>query len=139
MKHSHTEPWPPASTIQIVLTYAHVLSPIILLVVFLFAFVWHSIAISTTVESLEPLQLGPGGKPLPRGLSSSAKAKKATEMVDYSPGRKYLFTWFSALILLSFIGNAILVIVETLKKRSENWWCGEAFVVSEQSLTRSRV
>ena len=126
--------WLSNSAAQAILTHTHFSSPIVLLAIFLITFVWHSIASTTTANSNQTRPLGPGGKPLPRGLSPSAKAKRASQIVDFSPGRKQTFTWLSALLIFTFVGNGILVVLQALLKRKENWWCGESVVVSELTL-----
>ena len=131
MANAGSEQWLSNQTAQAILVYFHFISPIVIFAVFLIAFVWHSISTSSTPDSNAPQPLGPGGKPLPRGLSPSAKAKQASQLVDFSPGRKKAFTWLSALLILSFAGSGALIVLQAVLKRSESWWCGESFVVSE--------
>ena len=104
--------------------------PIILLAFFLLAFTARSIATSSSASSKadEPIY-GPGGKPLP----ASKKAKKASKCdpgPDLSRPRKLVFEWLSVVACLTFVANAINVIVHALYARKQGWWCGQAAVVS---------
>ena len=118
---------------QEIMVYTHYSSPIILLVFFLVAFTAHSI-LTASKEDVVPAktggQTGPGGKPLPRNTSPTAKAAREKKALDFSPSRKLLFTWLSAGVVLTFLGNAVTVIVHALVDRKDNWWCGQAVVVS---------
>jgi hypothetical protein len=111
------------------LQYAY---PIILLAFFLLAFTVRSIATSSSANSNgdEPVY-GPGGKPLPL----SKKAKKASKRdpgPELSRPRKLVFEWLSVAACLTFVANAINVIVHALYARKQGWWCGQAVVVSAQ-------
>lgn len=118
---------------QEVMVYTHYASPIILLVFFLLAFTAHSIltASKEDVVQAETGQTGPGGKPLPRNSSPIAKAAREKAALDFSPSRKLIFTWLSAGVVLTFLGNAVTVIVHALLDRKDNWWCGQAVVVGD--------
>lgn len=123
-------PW---VTAQTVLDYLHFASPITLFVVFLVAFIAHSIATASKDETLSPQQhqTGPGGKPLPRTTSPAAKAKAKSKTLDFSPRRKLLFILLSITLIATFVGNTVLVIVHALTHRKENWWCGQGVVVRD--------
>lgn len=116
-----------------ILVYTHYASPIVLLVFFLVAFTSHSIitAPREDVVQAETGQTGPGGKPLPRNSSPAAKAAREKKALDFSPSRKLLFVWLSAGVVLTFLGNAVTVIVHALLDRKDNWWCGQAVVVCD--------
>ena len=118
---------------QDIMVYTHYASPIILLVFFLVAFTAHSIltAPKEDVVQAEPSQTGPGGKPLPRTSSPTAKAAREKKALDFSPSRKLLFTWLSVGVVLTFLGNAATVIVHAVLDRKDNWWCGQAVVVCD--------
>ena len=118
---------------QEIMLYTHYASPIILLVFFLLAFTAHSIltASEEDVVQAETSQTGPGGKPLPRNSSPTAKVAREKKALDFSPSRKLLFTWLSLSVVLTFLGNTVTVIVHALLGRKDNWWCGEAVVVSD--------
>ncbi|KAF6226337.1 hypothetical protein HO133_009203 [Letharia lupina] len=116
---------------QEIMVYTHYASPIILLVFFLVAFTAHSILTASKEDVVQPEtgQTGPGGKPLPRNSSPTAKAAREKKALDFSPSRKLLFTWLSAGVVLTFLGNAVTVIVHALLDRKDNWWCGQAVVI----------
>ena len=123
----------PHRKVQEIMLYTHYASPIILLVFFLVAFTAHSILTASKEDlvQVEPGQTGPGGKPLPRNSSPTAKAAREKKALDFSPFRKLLFTWLSAAIVLTLLGNAVTVIVHALLDRKDNWWCGQAVVVCD--------
>jgi hypothetical protein len=117
--------WP---AVNHLLVYIRFLSPIILIVVFLVAFTVHSIA--TASNNAVPTEVtGPGGKPLPQKPSAATRARRAELAEDVSPARKLLFVWLSVGTIVTFVGNAVLVIVHTVLARQENWWCGESVAV----------
>ncbi len=126
-------PWAsePAAPSTSILVYIHFASPIILLAFFLFVFTAHSIATASknVVVRSSKQQTGPGGKPLPQYISPSAKAQREKQNLDFSPARKLLFTWLSVGAILTFVGNAIGVILHAVFYRSERWWCGESVAV----------
>lgn len=114
-----------------VLVYIHFTSPIILLAFFLLALTAHSIATASkgvTVRS-STQQTGPGGKPLPQNNSPSAKARRDNQALDFSPTRKLLFNWLSVCTILTFFGNATLVVLHAIIARKDAWWCGESVAV----------
>ena len=120
---------------QEIMVYTHYASPIILLIFFLLAFTAHSILTASKEDLIQPSpgQTGPGGKPLPRTSSPAAKAAaREKKALDFSPSRKLLFTWLSAGVVLTFLGNAGTVIVHALLDRKDSWWCGQAVVVCER-------
>jgi len=111
-----------------VLQYAY---PIILLAFFLLVFTVRSIASSTdsnTNDAEQPL-FGPGGKPLP----TSKKAKLHSSLNDHSEisrSRKLVFEWLSVIACLTWVANAVNVIIHALYSRKQGWWCGQSAVVS---------
>lgn len=125
-----SEPWVSNRTAQAMLRFTQFLSPILLFVIFLVAFTFHSISITPpAVKGTMCEALGPGGKPLPRNLSPAAKAKYKQQVADFSPARKAFFNIISLFLTLTFIASAALVIVHALVDRKDNWWCGDSAVV----------
>lgn len=124
------EPWVSNNTAQAILTYVHYAYPIVLLLLFLLAFTLHSVLTASKDDIVEPLpdQTGPGGKPLPRNISPSARKKKQ-EVLDFSPARKLVFGWLSIGVILTFLGNTVTVIVHALVDKKHEWWCGQSAVV----------
>ncbi|KAL8740562.1 MAG: hypothetical protein Q9190_006755 [Brigantiaea leucoxantha] len=124
-------PWVSSETAQSILVYLHFGSPFVLLVFFLVAFTVHSIvtAPGDEVVTASTEVTGPGGKPLPRNASRATKERSDQKRLDFSPARKLIFTWLSVGAILTYIGNAIVVILHALIKRKDQWWCGEAAAV----------
>ena len=124
-------PWVSHETAQDILIYTHYSSPVILVTFFLVAFTAHSIATASVDTIVRPSteQTGPGGKPLPQKVKPSAKERQQKNALDFSRGKKLLFEWLSVGTSLTFIGNAVVVILHTLFNRKDNWWCGESVAV----------
>lgn len=114
-----------------ILVYIHYTSPIILLAFFLVAFTVHSISTASTddIVHASPEQTGPGGKPLPKSTSPSARARREKQILDFSPTRKLLFAWLSVGAILTLVGNAVVVILHAVLDRQNHWWCGESVAV----------
>lgn len=117
-------------TAQDSLVYIHFAYPPILLTLFLVAFTAHSVVTASkdTTIAVATDQTGPGGKPLPKNSGRSARSKKK-EISDFSHARKLLFDFLSVGVILTFVGNAIVVIFHTLICRKNNWWCGQSVAV----------
>ncbi len=124
-------PWVSDTTAQNILVYTHYSSPIILLALFLFAITAYSIATASSEAVIHPSteQTGPGGKPLPQKIRPSAKEKQEKNALCFSRGRKLLFEWLSVGTILTFVGNAVVVILHAIFDRKDNWWCGESVAV----------
>lgn len=114
-----------------VLVYIHYVSPPILLAFFLATFTAHSIVTASKdgVVRASSEQTGPGGKPLPKSTSPSARARREKQILDFSPARKSLFSWLSVGALLTFVGNSVVVILHAVLDRKDHWWCGESVAV----------
>lgn len=129
---SLSSPWVSNNTAQAILTYVHYATPILLLVFFLVVFTAHSIVTAPKDEIVQadPNQTGPGGKPLPRNTSPSARKEKEKQReLDFSPARKLLFDWLSVAVIFTFLGNAVIVMVHALLDRKDEWWCGQSVIV----------
>lgn len=113
------------------LVYIHYASPIILLAFFLVAFTAHSIGTASKDDIVHASteQTGPGGKPLPKSTSPSAKARREKQILDFSSARKSLFTWLSVGAILTLVGNSAVVILHAVLDRKDHWWCGESVAV----------
>ncbi|KAA8567666.1 hypothetical protein EYC84_008139 [Monilinia fructicola] len=116
-------------TTSTILDLTHFNYPWILLVVFLISFITHSILTAEPSDQSGPMLTGPGGKPLPRSVRRTRQDKDKLKLQDFSPVRKLLFLWLSAGILVTFLGNAINIVVHALDKRENGWWCGEATAI----------
>jgi hypothetical protein len=102
-------------------------SPIANLLIYLIAFTIRSITTARNDNDIdhEPQQLGPGGKPLPTH-NHNIKGAHPKDSLDFSRPRRILFEWLSAGILLSLVGNIIIVLTHALYDRKHEWWCGQA-------------
>ena len=107
--------------------YTHFSSPIILLAFFLIAFTAHSISTASDDAVVKPCpdQVGPGGKPLPH----KTRVKERENALDFSRARKLVFNWLSVGTTLTFLGNAVVVILHAVIQRKDQWWCGESVAV----------
>lgn len=117
-------------TTATILNLTHFNYPWVLLVVFLISFITHSILTAESSDETGPMLTGPGGKPLPRSARRTKQDKDKLKLQDFTPIQKLLFLWLSAGILVTFLGNAINIVVHALDKRENGWWCGEATAVS---------
>ncbi len=124
-------PWVSDKTARNILVYTHYCSPIILLAFFLIAITAYSIATASSDAVLHPSteHTGPGGKPLPQKVTPSAKEKQEKNALCFSRGRRLLFEWLSVGTILTFVGNAVVVILHAIFDRKDNWWCGESVAV----------
>ena len=122
-------PWVEDERAQGLLTYLQVAYPIILLILFIAAFTVRSIVTARNDNDAlqQPEQLGPGGKPLPK--KKDKKDLSEANALDFSRPRKLLFQFLSAAVLLSLLGNIVLVIIHALVARNDRWWCGQATTV----------
>ncbi|KAF7909632.1 uncharacterized protein EAF01_003350 [Botrytis porri] len=116
-------------TTATVLNLTHFNYPWVLLVVFLISFITHSILTAESSDETGPMLTGPGGKPLPRSARRTKQDKDKLKLQDFTPVQKLLFLWLSAGILVTFLGNAINIVVHALDKRENGWWCGEATAI----------
>ena len=129
-------PWVSSRTAQDLLVYIHFAYPPVMLALFLIAFTVHSIATASkdTTIAASTDQTGPGGKPLPKNAGPSARSKKKV-ISDFSPARKLLFDLLSVGAILTFVGNAVIVILHALIYRKDNWWCGQSVAVGFTMIT----
>lgn len=129
-KHHRHGHWVAEHKAQRLITTIQFAYPILLLVFFLFTFSLRSILLAKNDgpdDATTEQQLGPGGKPLPK---KKTVQDTTNDFLDFSRPRKLLFQWLALGAALTFVGNAITVIVHALYARSEDWWCGQAAVVS---------
>ncbi|EKD20460.1 heavy metal tolerance protein precursor [Drepanopeziza brunnea f. sp. 'multigermtubi' MB_m1] len=114
------------------LNFVHFYSSPALFIIFIVAFVTNSIlSAENAAESLGPVRLGPGGKPLPRGTArkNEEEREKRKKDKDFSHGRKLFFFYLSAALLATFVANAINIIAHALTDTANGWWCGEAAAI----------
>lgn len=115
------------------LTIAHPLSPIIIIIAFLIAFLTHSLSSAKTSQChpSRTQQTGPNGKPLPRRLSPDRcrSPVESSALPDFSPGARSTFRWLNLLILITYVIDAANTVSHAIISRKEHWWCGQSLVV----------
>jgi hypothetical protein len=122
-----------ATPCVVLLEVVHFHFPWVLLLLFIVAYMVHSVATAeSSAEPAGPTVTGPGGKPLPR---SAKKREEEEERLrrkrqDFSPLRKLVFYYLSAGVIVTFVANAANIVIHALTKREEGWWCGEPMAVS---------
>jgi hypothetical protein len=106
--------------------------PAILVVLFIVAFLAHSV--KNAPDDGGKVQIhamkGPGGRPLPTRRKSANQVKAAAQVKDFPYGMKMVIRFLQAGIILTFLVNAAVIIFETLLNRKEQWWSGQSTVVS---------
>ncbi|EXJ59537.1 uncharacterized protein A1O5_12162 [Cladophialophora psammophila CBS 110553] len=105
--------------------------PAILLIVFVVAFVYHGIKTAPDdggKVTIHPMR-GPGGRPLPIRRRSANQVKEAAAVKDLSPAVKTVFKVGQVIVILSFLGNAAILLFETLLNRKDEWWPGKNAVI----------
>lgn len=124
-------PSPPSSVYGAaywILHYTQYAYPLVLLVVFLVAFVTHSILSSPNSQSISSRSnlTGPGGKPLPPTSRPPSNSPPKQKNDGFGKIRSLLFCWLSVGLIATFIGNTINIVVHAIVERGAGWWCGEA-------------
>lgn len=119
-----------------ILHYVHYTYPLGLLVVFLSAFLAHSIISSPTHQSVSSRSglTGPGGKPLPPTSRPPSNSPPKLTNEGFGKIRSLLFCWLSVGLIGTFVGNIVNIIVHAIVERNAGWWCGEAAAVCSQDL-----
>lgn len=112
---------------------AHTLSPIILLISFLIAFLVHSLSSAKCYyyQSSTPGQTEPGAKSLPRRPSPCRSESSARLLVlpDFSPSARLTFRWLNVLLLITYVIDAASTVSHAIISRDQHWWCGQSLVV----------
>ncbi|RAR09324.1 heavy metal tolerance protein precursor [Stemphylium lycopersici] len=116
----------PVRTTTAILQYAY---PILMLVFFLAAFTYRSIAASKSNTNIaKPTTLGPGGKPLP-ATDPTRNFVKKTAHDDVTQTQKRVFEWVSLATAFTFVGNSVIIVAHALVMQQEHWWAGKAVVI----------
>lgn len=121
-------PWVSSPLAQRILAYTQVISPILLLCLYITAFALRSILTASNdndTNPSQPEQLGPGGKPLPK-KNHLKKDLVVPQRLDFSRPRKLLFEWLSVGVLATLAANIAVIVVHVVWEREEQWWCGQA-------------
>lgn len=88
------------------------------------------LSVQSTVDTEEPVLLGPGGKPLPRSRRKSKQDREQLKQKGFSSSRQAIFNYLSVALLLTFIAHGCNIIIHALVAK-EGWWCGEPMAVSD--------
>ncbi|EGC45999.1 heavy metal tolerance protein [Histoplasma capsulatum var. duboisii H88] len=114
--------------IRMLLHYTRSISPVIIVVVFLIAFVSRSVISARRIPAHPPaIRTGPGGRPLPTRMRSTAVF--APPVSDFSPNAKLTFRWLSVGVLLTFVADAAITMTHVIMYRQMHWWCGQSRVI----------
>ena len=73
---------------------------------------------------------GPGGRPLPQRRVSAKQLKEAVKIKDFSRTAKVTFRVMALGILLTFLAQAIEILLQVIIYRKQQWWPGQSAVVS---------
>jgi hypothetical protein len=69
-----------------------------------------------------------------RQLLHCAKGKGADNKKSFSPIAKRVFNGLSAVLLVTYFGDAAVCVTHVVMTRFEQWWCGQSVVVRGCSL-----
>ena len=131
MEAVNNGPWASDETAKAIMTYIHFATPVILIVYFLAAFTGHSIATASKNTVVKPSSLtGPGGKPLPRNTGRRTEIISEKSVPDFTPATRIVFHWLTVGAVLTFVLNAVVVVLHALVDRENDWWCGQDMAVS---------
>lgn len=109
--------------------------PAIVLGLFLVGFIIYGIkhapdeGDSVTVGALR----GPGGRPLPFRRKSANLVKEAAAVRDFSPMAKFIFRLGQTAIILTFIVDAAIILLQVLLYRKDEWWPGQSAIVCKST------
>ena len=107
-------------------------SPAVILSIFLLGFIIYGIVTAPSDDGKVEVHAkrGPGGRPLPMRRKSASQVKEAARVRDFTPNAKLVFRSLSVGILATLLVNAAAIILQTLIYREDQWWPGQAAVVS---------
>lgn len=123
------------SAAQVFLPYIRISYPIVLLVVFFVIFIVHSARIAKDAGGQgSAVQYGPNGKPLPKRtrVMMMVSGDFAAELAKNRS--RTLFLWLTLFLLTTYIAEAAIHMLHIMLARSQQWWCGQAVVVSLQDV-----
>lgn len=126
---------PPKEQARDVLDYTQIASPVLLFALFVVAFLTNNILEARKAQKTDgdetPPVLGPGGRPLPMRMKSSNKFEKCktTENV-FSDATRLFFLGLTTAMMVTYLGNSVIIIAQAVLNRAYHWWCGQAPIVS---------
>ncbi|KAK6844289.1 hypothetical protein PG995_014399 [Apiospora arundinis] len=116
----------PLDTILRILNTSKVAYPAVVFGVFLISFITYGILHAPRDDN--KLLRGPGGRPLPvRPKPDDRQAAKP--VVELSASANLALRLLHTLIILTFVGHAVLILVQVLLYRQDEWWPGQSAVV----------
>ena len=125
-----------------VLQYFRISYPIVVLVVFFFVFILHSSNVAKQNEAGnigDAAHIGPGGKRLPKRTRVMMMVARELPVELARKKSKAVFLWLTILLLFTYVGDAVLDMTHVMVAKSQQWWCGQAVVVSYDQRPESTV
>ncbi|KAK8039937.1 ABC transporter family protein [Apiospora rasikravindrae] len=117
----------PLATILRILNISKIAYPAVVFGVFLIAFVSYGIIHAPRDDN--KLVRGPGGRPLPVRAKPDRDQESAKATINLSDSAKLALRVLHTLIILTFVGHAVLILLQVLLYRKDEWWPGQAAVV----------
>ncbi|RMZ92136.1 hypothetical protein DV736_g626, partial [Chaetothyriales sp. CBS 134916] len=114
-----------------ILQIAKLAYPAIILCLFVVCFAIHGITTAPEDEHRVEVQAlrGPGGRPLPVRRISAREIKEAAAQRDCSPKAKLVFRIAQGAVIATFIADAVIILLQVLIYRKEEWWPGQGPIV----------
>ncbi|RMZ81931.1 hypothetical protein DV738_g2011, partial [Chaetothyriales sp. CBS 135597] len=114
-----------------ILNIAKLAYPAVILFLFVICFAVHGITTAPDDEHKVKVQAlkGPGGRPLPVRRISAKEIKEAAAQRDCSPRAKLVFRIAQGAVLATFVADAVIILLQVLIYRKEEWWPGQAPIV----------
>ncbi|KAK8129313.1 hypothetical protein PG999_001693 [Apiospora kogelbergensis] len=120
----------PLATILRILTVSKVAYPAVVFGVFLIGFIAYGILHAPRDDN--KLLRGPGGRPLPVRANPNNDREGASRPGATQPlsdSANLVLRILHTLIILTFVGHALLILLQALLHRQDEWWPGQAAVV----------
>lgn len=117
---------------QVFLNYVCISDPIVLLIVFFVVFIAQSAYIAKDAgnSANNAGQYGPGGKPLPKRTRAMMMLSRELPVELARKNSKALFLGLTLGVLVAYLAEAAVHMVHALTAKEQQWWPGQAVVVS---------
>ena len=119
---------PSHKTTEQIFNRLHDAYPVTLIFFFLSFIAVRSIVSASRSRNDPVTEYGPGGKPLPPRHKQDPSATNPS--LNLTRTQSLLFEWLAAAVCFTFVCNAINIVIHALFDRRDQWWCGQAMVVS---------